>query len=414
MVATGEDDFEISSDEVRQRFVWARRQGRPAWLWPDTPIENWRLAMEGIQDAVVAVLAGDQGATLEGDAPSLGLAGYTSGVGPLLGFWLEQGRLRAAAPVAIELSRHLAHNRRRAARMTATAADIVGRLADRKIQTVVLKGAHTGAAYFPEPGVRPASDIDLLIDAADAIAAEAALQDAGLALASRSAWESSWVQPSARREPRSLTYLHAEDPWSIDLHSALNVCVRSGTPLAQLDLARPMAGGRRWSVDARARVLDQPLQLLHLAAHAGAGWQNLTLLRQVELVLVIREDLAAGRLSWNAFLNLGVRTGALAYAYPALRLAEQLAPGTAPGDVLAHCAARAPAAVRRALDALTPATAQRIDRTSVGEHFMWARGWRGRLRLAVSDLFPAVRSWAQFRRIYEERAWRLIRGRFSH
>src|SRR5262249_47417546 len=124
---------------------------------------------------------------------------------------------------------------------------------------------------------------------------------------------------------------------------------------------------------------------------AGAGWQNLTLLRQVELVLVIRHDQAVGRLSWEAFLDVGARTGALGYAYPALRLANKLAPGTVPGVVLERCGSHAPRAVRRVLERLTPATAQRIDRASVGEHFMWAEGWRARLRLLGSDILPTVR-----------------------
>src|SRR5262249_2625619 len=132
----------------------------------------------------------------------------------------------------------------------------------------------------------------------------------------------------------------------------------------------------------------------------------------VELVLVIRRDVTAGRLSWPEFLDVGGRTGALGYAYPALRLADKLAPGVVPGEVLDHCAARAPGPVRRALERLTPATAQRIERNSVGEHFMWALGWQGQLQLLVSDILPAVR-WPEFRRIYEERAWRLIRGRVS-
>jgi hypothetical protein len=350
---------------------------------------------------------------LEGDAEAIGLAGYTSGMGPLLGLWLEQGRLSARGPVAVTLGRHLTHNRLREARMESAAARIVGRLADRGIETLVLKGSHTGPAYFPETGARPASDIDLLVAADDGRAAERVMRDCGLALKARNPWESAWVDPSTRDEPRSLTYVHAEDPWSIDLHNALNISVGRGTPLAELGRAWPMASVRWWPVDPRGRVLDQPLLLIHLAAHAGAGWQNLTLLRQVELVLVIRQDLAAGRLSWDAFLNVGARTGALGYAYPALRLADRLAPGAVPGEVLDHCASHAPRAVRRALEQLTPATAQRIDRTSLGEHFMWAEGWRGRLRLLAADILPAG-TWAEFRRIYEERAWRLIRGTVSH
>jgi hypothetical protein len=403
---------EMPAEEVRRRFAWARRQGRPAWLWPDVQIEAWRSAMDRIGGATASILAGEQRADLDGAPEAIGLAAYTSGMGPLLGLWLEQGRLKTSEPVAAVLTRHLAHNRLRAACIDAEASEIVARLAERGVAVVVLKGAHTGATYFPEPGVRPASDIDLLVTAGDAAVAEAVMQGCGLALKGRNQWESNWAMFSARPEPRSLTYVHAEDPWSVDLHEALNITVGEGTPVAELDRGAPMASRGRWPVDPRAGVLDQPLLLLHLAAHAGAGWQNLTLLRQVELVLVIRQDLQAGRLSWDAFLKAGDRTGALSYAYPALALAEKLALGTVPGDVLEHCAVRAPKAVRRALERLTPATAQRIDRNSVGEHFMWAEGWRGRLRLLASDILPAVR-WPEFRRIYEERAWRLIRGRVS-
>jgi hypothetical protein len=412
MAATGDVDPEIHAEEVRRRLAWARRQGRPAWLWPEVPIEAWRAAMKQLEGVLAAMLAGAPIAGLEGEPEAIGLAGYTSGVGPLLGLWLEQGRVQAPEPVAAVLARHLAHNRLRAARMQAAALELVGRLAERDLSVLVLKGGHTGRAYFPEPGVRPASDIDLLVRAADASAAEAVMESCGLRLKRRNPIESNWTASPAD-EPRSMTYVHAEDPWSIDLHSSLNITVGCGTPLADFDRARPTESAVRWSADPRAQVLDQPLLLLHLATHAGAGWQNLTLLRQVELVLVIRQDLAAGRLSWGAFLDLGARIGALGYAYPALRLAEKLAPGTVPKNVLDHGAARTPGPVRRALERLTPATAQRIDRTSVGEHFMWALGWRGRMRLLASDLFPAVRSWPEFRRIYEERAWRRIRGTVS-
>jgi hypothetical protein len=393
--------------------MWARRQGRPAWLWPDVPINDWRLAQQAIEAAIVAVLAGAPTVNLAGDPRAVGLAGYTSGVGPLLGLWLEQRRLRADAPIAAVLARHLAHNRLRTRRMSAAAVEIVAQLVDRGIEVRVLKGAHTGADYFPEIGARPASDIDLLVAADDASVAEIVMQRCGLALNRRSSWESNWVDPLTRREPRSLTYVHAEDAWSIDLHSSLNISVGSNTPLAALDRAAPMKGGARWRVDPRAGVLEQPLLLLHLAAHAGAGWQNLTLLRLIELVLVIRQDLGAARLSWDAFLQLGNQTGALGYAHPALRLAEKLAPGTVPRPVLDASAARVPGAVQRAVEQLTPALAQRIDRASVSEHFMWVEGWRGRLRLLASDLLPAVQSWSELLKIYEERAWRIIRGTVS-
>jgi len=411
----GASDAEVglSAEEVRRRFTWARRQGRPAWLWQDVPIETWRAALSSIQDVAAAMLGDAATARLDGDAEPLGLAGYTSGMGPLLGLWAEQGRVRASAAVLAELARHLAHNRRRAARMQAASINIAGRLAAHGIVALILKGAHTGAAYFPEPGARPASDIDLLVAPGDAAGAEAVLTRSGFFPQTRRQWESSWCVPEAGGAPRSLTLAHADDPWSVDLHSALKITVGSGTALADLDLAAPMASKVRWPVDARAWVLDQPLLLLHLAAHAGAGWQNLTLLRLVELVLVIRRDGAQSRLDWDECLAMGKRTTALGYAYPALRLAEQLVPGTVPEKFLAECAVEAPRAVRRRLERMTPALAQRIERNSVAEHFMWAKGWQGRMRLLASDLLPAVRTWPDAWRIYEDRAWRLIRGTLS-
>ena len=400
-----EGDPVLSAGEVRRRFAWARRQGRPAWLWPDIAIADWRRALVQIEGATSAVLAGNEGVTLAAALPAIGLAGYTSGMGPLLGLWVEQGRLGVDDGVGEVLARHLAHNRIRTARMGAAACDLVETLAARGVEAVLLKGAHTGARYFPEPGARPASDIDLLVRSAEVPIAEAALGRGGLFLKSRGRWESSWDSAAARPVPRTLTYVHADDPWSVDLHGSLNIAAGAASPVADLDAAEPMRG---------FGGLDQPLLLLHLAAHAGAGWQNLTLLRQVELVLVIREDTRVGRLSWEAFLDVGGRTRALGYAYPGLRLCEVLAPGTVPVAVLERCADRAPAAVRRAIARMTPASAQRIDRSSLAEHFMWSPGWGGSLRQLASDILPDVRSWPELLGIYEERAWRLIRGRVSH
>ena len=117
MDSTGDADPEIRTDEVRRRFVWARRQGRPAWLWPEVPIEAWRLAMEAMGKVTAAILAGEPAPPLDGDPQALGLAGYTSGLGPLLGLWLEQDRLQADEAIAAIMARHLAHNRIRAERL---------------------------------------------------------------------------------------------------------------------------------------------------------------------------------------------------------------------------------------------------------------------------------------------------------
>lgn len=406
------NSHDLSKEEVARRFRWAKQQGRPAWLWPDISLEAWREAM-GQTEAVVRSALSDRAGFLDGDPAAIGLAGYISGMGPLLGWWRETGRIQASPALAPILDLHLRHSRLRAARMEAAAIDVVEALARRGLEVVVLKGAHTAGTYFPDAGVRPASDVDLLVGVDQAATAEAVLRAEGLVEAGRGLRESSWRPADGPTFPRTLNLVHADDPWSIDLHASLDIFVSAGAPLARLDLADPMASRRRWTPHPHARTLDQPLLLLHLAAHAGSGLQNLTLLRLVELHLVIRRDQAEGALSWNAFLALGERAGLLGFCYPALRLCEDLSPGTVPAFVLEACGRRAPASVSRVVRRLTPSTAQRIDRNSLDEHFMWAEGWTDRLRQLAGDLAPAAGSWSKLWSIYERRAWRLLRGTIS-
>jgi len=405
----------LSSTEVVERFRWARRRGAPAWLWPEVSPRAWREALLQIEFCVRVVLANDDAIIplLDGDPQAIGLAGYTSGVGPLLGLWIETGRLTASPAAASILALHLSHCRQRAERMQVAGERLIRALATAGVDTVVLKGAHTGPAYFPEHGVRPASDIDLLVNRADLGRAEAVLAAEGYELASRAQRESSWRIVGAAQHPRSLTHVHADEAWTVDLHESLDLFVSAGAPLAELDRLQPMAGRTPWALGPGAFALDQPLLLLHLAVHAGAGLQNLTLLRLVELVLVIRQDEARGVLSWQAFADAGRRASSLGYAYPALCLAGTLAPGLVPQEVLDACAGAAPAGVRRVVASLTPGTAQRIDRTSVAEHFMWTSGLYARARQILADLAPAAGSWAGVWSIYEKRAWRLLRGRIS-
>ena len=405
---------DLSAEEVRRRLRWARRQGEPAWLWPDIAPEAWREALRAIEAVVRAALAGQRGGPrLAGDPAAIGLAGYTSGVGPLLGCWLARGLIQAEPAIAAVLALHLRHNRIRAARMQDAALGTVEALLAAGVPTAVLKGAHTASAYFPEPGARPASDIDLLVPAGATGAAEAVLRDLGFACQGQGPRESNWRLAGQPDTPRSLSLVHAEDPWSIDMHASLDLFVGPGAPLAALDLGEPLRTGRPWSQNPGAVSLEQPLLLLHLAAHAGSGLQSLTLLRLVELVLVIRQDTAQGRLDWRALLEAGERTHTLAYAYPALRLCEDLAPATVPALVLDRCARAAPADVVRLVRGMTPATAQRVDGASVAAHFMWVQGLAGRLRQIAGDLVPDAGSWRALWMIYEKRAWRLVRGRFS-
>ena len=150
--------------------------------------------------------------------------------------------------------------------------------------------------------------------------------------------------------------------------------------------------------------------LLHLSCHASCGLESLTLVRLTELVLVIRKGKRDGRFSWDAFMNFREEAAALPSAYPALRVAERLCPGTIPEAVLRSAERQALAAVHRVVRRLRPASAQRVTRCSLEERFMWTTSLPRLLRQLVLEVLPTNVSLAELMWIYRMRAWRLIRG----
>ncbi|MBX6365089.1 MAG: nucleotidyltransferase family protein, partial [Gemmatimonadetes bacterium] len=311
---------------------------------------------------------------------------------------------------------HLRHARRRAARVGAALERVVGVLAAAGAGPVVLKGGHTAWAYFPEPGTRPLADVDVAVHPARLADAERALRDAGYRAgpAQRRPYRREWRPPDSPTRLRSLWLSHAEDPYGVDLHASLD---RNffGVRAVRLDRVAAAAGFAPGPAGPAAcgRVLAQPVLAALLAVHAGEGLHQLSLVRLVELVLVIRRDAAAGALDWGALLDALAEAGGLRFAYPALELAEHLAPGTVPPAARERLAADATPAMHRVLARLTPATAQRLDGLSLEERFMWAATPAERLRRGAHAVWPASAgaSLPRLARIYGRRVWWLLRGR---
>jgi len=410
-----DETYELTPEAVRARFDWATRQGQPMWLWPDVRIDRWLEALNAIEQLLRATLTGQPVTTrLEGNAEAIGIACYTSGVGPLLGFWLEQGVIAASPQVSAVLERHLRHNRLRMNRLCTEAVALATALTSAGVGVTVLKGLHT-ARYFPEPGTRPASDIDLLIAERDEDALASIMRALGYepGLISRGPPpQQEWRQPDVSVEPRTLCFVHADDPWSVDVQTSLDRRYAPGAPMIRLDNA--LAARAPWSPVPEADILAQPLLLLQLAVHASCGFQSLSMLRLVELALVIRRDVADGLLSWDAFLALAERMEALGLVYPALRLCEMLVPGTIPAEVAARCTLRTPAAVKRVVDPLTPANAQRVVRYSIAEKFMWSSSRLHMIRQLLSDVVPpGIGSASGLFGVYRKRAWKIARQTLS-
>lgn len=381
--------IDLDPGEIRARFAWAKRRGLPRWLWPDIDPKLWRAALSDIAGILGHVLT-DRASDLplDGDPRVLSLAAYTSGTGPLLGYFVERGKLQATPAVSAMLAIHLAHGRDRMEMLRQEAITATRMLADKGIHAIVAKGMHTAFVYFPEPGCRPVSDIDLIVRPRELARAEEIFRSQGYrgTVMSQVPYQCDWTQAGMPAPPRSLLHVHARDPWSIDLQTTLDRHVKD---IAVVPLDRFASRERlsAWPISDNARVLEQPLLLALLAAHASQHLINLSLIRLVELALVVRADVASGELDWDALMPLLSEIGPR-YVYPAFFACEKLLPGTIAPAVLRACEADAPAGIRRVLARRAVSNLQPLDRHSFAERYMWISGWRNRLRRIANELSP--------------------------
>lgn len=399
----------LTQQEIDARLERYARSWHARDLWPDVTAAQFRAAQVAQAEAARLVLAGER-TTLElppGVSPrAAGVAASASGMGPLLGFWCESGQLRAEPVLAALLSVHLEHGRRRAALLSSRLRDIAAACAARGVVTVLLKGMETARSYFPEPGARPCADIDLLVAAGDLPEASEALRSLGfsgphLALPQRATW-----YPSPERRVVSLELAHEHNPWAVDLHTALDRAQLRGvrTPAIVPDVAACTPADE---FGERVRVLPPPLKLLYLALHASHHFSTITLVRLVELVLVARAEFVGRPDHWRELHDLLRHYRAARFTYPALSLAERLAPGTMDAGVLAAAGRDAAPWLRRAVRRLTPGTAQELHPLRGFEALRWARTPLEVAAGAADLVWPRGMHPAEVLRLYASRARRV-------
>lgn len=395
----------------------ARRAGYATWLWPEISVDEWQSAVEAIANVAGCVIAGAKQPILApGDAKAMGIAGYTSGMGPLLGFWIESGTVCADTTLTELFQIHVSHNRQRMQRLSRVTSEVMASLNQSGISPLLLKGMHTAFRYFPEPATRPLSDIDVFIAMDSMDRAERIFLNLGYerVMRTRSPYACDWVSRTHPRSPRTLTFVHQDDPWSIDVLGTLDKRLATGEWIKFANLL-PCTEASDLFPDTRLDVMRQPLLALYLASHISQTLLNVTVLRIVELAFVIRGDTAQGRLDWNEFLHGTSIIGGARFVYPALVFTNQLAPGTIPGDVMTHVAADAPRNLRRVVESLTIASAQPLRRHSVRQRFMWAGTAPKGLRQIASELFIDGQGRRRSEVWYRlgSKLWALGRGRYS-
>ena len=421
------DSLDLAPELVQERLKWAREQGHPFYLWPDMSVGEWRASLREIERVTTHILTDGSPPVLvlplTADTRKMGVAAFTSGMGALLGYWIEVGKLAAPPEISDLFSLHLRHGRERARLLSDELHKAVELLAAVGIDPIVIKGAHTAHIYFPDPGTRPASDLDLVIARDEVEEASRALREGGYVETNRQGrpYKSDWAPPGASTTLRSLEVTHRDNPLTMDLHTTLDrnffgVGMVSFGPLGDSSTRRHVLGtpgGGQGGIG--VRILTQPVLAASLAAHASEGLLNLSMVRLVELVLVLRRDRARGELVWADLCSVLERADALRFTYPAFEMAERLVPGTLEPGFMSRLAEAAPVRMRRVMAGLQPFSAHRFANIALDERFMWARGPVEHVRRALHMLWPARvgLSLRTLGRLYANRLRRIFRGHVS-
>lgn len=380
------DAFDAPPEEIARRFRQALELGRPRWLWPDLAVADWRESLRAIEATLRALLTGRPVARLEAPAGAraLGVAAFTSGTGALLGHWIERGQVEADADCEALLRLHLAHGRARWPLLEQALRQGAAALHAHGIPSVLVKGMHTARVLFPEPGTRPMSDVDLVVGPQDFAAAEAALRAVGFTpvAATRESVppHADWIPPGAPRSLPSLELGHAHAPLALNLRGGFAYPVFGSL---RVDLGTPAPRDLRdWS-EPGVQVLDGAWELAYLAVHASHHRTNLTLVRMLELVLAARATT-----DWHRFAALLRDHRAEPFVYPAVALAESLAPGTFPAAQLGALERRALARHRRIFATARPADVQPPGESTLADYVFWADGPAQWLRAVLAVAVP--------------------------
>ena len=402
-------------DDIAARLRAFQRTADPDQLWPDVPRAARLDGHRRIVSATRAVLLGDHAwleAADDATARAIGIAGVESGMGPLLGWWVERGLVQTSPPLGAIFATHLAHGRSRANKLRAATHAMLSAFRERSMTPVLLKGAHTAYAYFPDPGTRAGADIDVLVEPEQLELARQALRARGLVESHRTVrpFRSEWTPAGSTQVVRSLDFTHADSPWAIDLRTTLdrpylgNLRASLGTP--SREQIAPYAFD-----ELPAAVLRQPLLVAYLAIHAAWGIHQIQLVRLGELGMVLRDDSAHGLLDPESLASLLRRTGTDRFAYPALALAEHLVPGTVHPQVLGAVEAAPSRTARRVVAALADSGSYRLPHRSVEEKLMWAKGLREQLLALVHGAWPLgeTSSLPDGLALLRRRAWMLLR-----
>lgn len=174
-------------------------------------------------------------------------------------------------------------------------APLVRDLQDRGIPVMVLKGAAVATLYYPDPGLRPMRDMDLLVREEDFFGATEVLERSGWTVKTPGAHRRG--QASYRRFRHAIAYANSSGQ-EIDLHwHALYYARDASTDAVFLESAVPLE-----IQGVKLMTPDATRHFLHTCIH-GADWDEIPTIRWITDAMMI---LRRGAIEWDWILRFTI------------------------------------------------------------------------------------------------------------
>jgi hypothetical protein len=296
------------------------------------------------------------------------------------------GRLRWRGPDSWStfLGEQQRHMRLREARAREILAALDDAARARGVAVLALKGSALLALGVHEAGVRPMSDIDLLVAPDKAAATAEALHAIGYRPSFAMRRHAVFV-PGGQTLP-GIFGEHVDNSYRIELHTA----IAEPLPISPVDIT-----ARLWPRDARPGIntyASNAALACHLLLHASGGMRTNTL-RFMQLIDLARLAPRLTRAEWSWLTGDGEHHW---WTYPVLRMLARFFPDAIPADALAAARAACPALLRARCARHELAT---VSFSNLGipalPGYEWSRTPVELLRYAHSRLLPRRQALAE-------------------
>lgn len=230
---------------------------------------------------------------------------------------------------------------------------LLSALRDRGVDVMLLKGSALVHRYYRDPGLRPMSDLDIMVRPADMGAVFTLLRERGW----QPSGQANLSEAGTRRHIHAVDFRHHGNGRTTEIDVHWTPLHRSTWPGAETDFWTQSVVTQ---VDGIAcRVLSPTDQLLHICLHGGA-WNVMPPFRWVaDACHILRDDAAA--IDWARLIRDARRHRSHVMLREALHFLRQTFAAPIPDEVL------------RQLDATRPSPAERLEHNLLTRQIAAAR-----------------------------------------